>query len=192
MCPPNQSADKTTHPGHFSLRDFLIITLLAALGLATKSFLNPLSRTLLGALSIPGGVFFGGLYMMWLALARGIVKKPGSAILTAFVQGVVALVLGLSPVQGLLSALIYLPPGVLVDLAFLIPGQAKFNRLLRFTLACLAANVSGIALVALALGIVHGPLILLVIVGALSGALGGLLAFVISEKIPSRSPQPSV
>jgi len=192
MCHQRQSGDRTTPRDRYTLRDFLIITLLAALGLATKSLLNPLSRTLLGAFSIPGGVFFGGLYMMWLALARGFVNKAGSATLTAFVQGGVVLVLGLSPVQGLLSTLIFLLPGVLVDLVFLIPGQARLYRLFRFTLSCLVANVSGIILVALVWGIVGRPLILLVAIGALSGGLGGLVAYLISEKIPSRSLHPSV
>jgi hypothetical protein len=191
MCPSRERQDKTTHSGRFSLRDFLIITLLATLGLATKSLLNPLSRTLLGVLSIPGGVFFGGLYMMWLALARGIVAKTGSATLTAFVQGIVVLVLGLSPVQGLLSTLIYIFPGVLVDLVFLIPGQAKLNCLFRFTCACLLANVSGIVSVALVWGIVHRPLIVLMAIGALSGGLGGLMAYVISGKIPAIAPRAS-
>lgn len=184
---PRETIKETPERGRYGLRDFLIISLLAILGLATKPLLNPLSRFLLGTLLIPGGVFFGGLYMMWLALARGIVRKPGSATLTAFIQGSVALVLGLSPIPGLLSALVFLLPGVSVDLIFLIPGQAKLNHLLRFTLACLAANVIGIISVALIGGILHRPLILLAIIGALSGGLGGLLAFLIFEKIPPSS-----
>jgi len=180
-----EPSDKISQRGRYTLRDFLIITLLAALGLASKPLLNPLSRLLLGTLSVPGGVFFGGVDMMWLALARGIVGKTGSAAVTAFIQGGVALVLGLSPIHGLLSTLIFLLPGVSVDLVFLIPGQAKLNRLCRFTLACMAANVTGIVLVALVGGIVHRPLILLAVIGALSGGLGGLVAYLISEKIPS-------
>ena len=121
---------------------------------------------------------------MWLALARGIVGKTGSATLTAFIQGIVALILGLTPIHGLLSGFIFLLPGMSVDLIFLIPGQAKFNRLFRFSLACLSANVIGIVLVALVRGIVQRPLILLAAIGAFSGGLGGLVAFLISEKIP--------
>ena len=175
----------------YTLRDFLIISLLAALGVATKPLLNPLSRFLLGTFAIPGGVFFGGLYMMWLALARGIVGKAGSATFTAFIQGGMALVLGLVPIGGILSVLIFLLPGVSVDLVFLIPGGAKRYRLCRFILACLAANVIGITMVALVGGIVQRPLILLVIIGALSGGLGGLVGYMISERIPYGSAQTS-
>jgi energy-coupling factor transport system substrate-specific component len=171
------------------LKNLLIITLLASLGLATKSLLNPLARFLLSTLAMPGGVLFGGLYMMWLALARGLVGKSGSATLTAFVQGGVALVLGLTPVHGLLSAVIFLAPGIFVDVVFFIPVRRKRNRLMQFTLACLGANLIGIVLVALVWGIVRRPLILLASIGALSGGLGGLLAYLISEKIHFLSPQ---
>jgi ABC-type thiamin/hydroxymethylpyrimidine transport system permease subunit len=170
----------------------LLITMLAALGLATKHLLHPLSRTLLGAFSIPGGVFFGGLYMMWLALARGMVGKVGSATLAAFVQACVTLVLGLSPIHGLLSIFIFLLPGMFIDLAFLIPGQGKQKRMARFTLACLGANVIGIVSVALVWGIGQRPLILLAAIGAFSGGLGGLVAYLISEKMPSRAIHPPV
>ncbi|KPL18046.1 MAG: hypothetical protein AMJ92_09850 [candidate division Zixibacteria bacterium SM23_81] len=175
----------------YTLRDFLIISLLAALGLATKPLLNPLSRFLLGTLSIPGGVFFGGLYMIWLALARGIVGKAGSATFTAFIQGGTALILGLVPIHGILSMLIFLLPGVSVDLVFMIPAGAKRTRLCRFVLACTVANVIGITMVALVGGIVQRPLILLIIIGALSGGLGGLVGYMISERIPYGPTQSS-
>ncbi len=183
------AVSRVTSAGRYTLRDLLIITLLAALGLATKSLLNPVSRFLLSALAMPGGVLFGGLYMMWLALARGLVGKVGSATLTAFVQGGVALVLGLTPVYGLLSAVIFLMPGIFVDLIFFIPARTDAGRLMRFTVACLGANLIGILLVALVWGIVRRPLILLAAIGALSGSLGGLMAYLISEKIPFLAQQ---
>ena len=160
--------------------------------MVTKHLLQPLSRSLLSAFFIPGGVFFGGLYMMWLALARGMVAKPGSATLAAFVQAGVNLLLGLSPILGVLSLFVYLLPGIFIDLVFLLPGQAALSRLARFTLACLGANVIGIVSVALVWGIGQRPLILLAAVGALSGAAGGLMAFFICEKMPSRALHTSV
>lgn len=190
MLPSRERDGQLPSRAGYTLRDFLLITLLAALGLATKHLLIPLSRALLSIFAIPGGVFFGGLYMMWLALARGIVNKVGSATLAAFVQACVTLVLGLSPVHGLLSVFIFLLPGIFVDLAFLIPGQRRRKRLARFVLACLGANVIGIVSVALVWGIGQRPLILLATIGALSGALGGLAAYFISEKIPPKALYP--
>ena len=184
MSPDRKSALETSSPGYFSLRDLVVIALLAALGLVVKPLLNPLSRFMLSTFLIPGGVLFGGLYMMWLVLARGLVEKTGSATLAAFIQGMVASALGWSPFGGLIAILIYLLPGVAIDLIFLIPGRGNIGRLARYILSCMAANVTGILLVALLRGIVHGPLLLLMIVGMASGCLGGLAAYGVAGKIP--------
>jgi energy-coupling factor transport system substrate-specific component len=176
---------------HFSLRDLLIVTLLAALGIATKPMLQPVARLLLNAFFIPGGVFFGGLYMMWLALARGLVEKPGGGILAAFIQGMTALLLGLSPANGILTLAMYLLPGAAVELAFRLPGRGTLARASRFLLSTVLANLSGIVIVASIRGFSRQPVIILLMIGGLSGALGGLMAFAVSEKIPPRFLKPS-
>ncbi len=171
---------------YFSLRDLLIITLLAALGIAMKPLLQPFSRLLLNAFSVPGGVLFGGFYMMWLALARGLVNKPGSGILAAFIQGITALAVGLSPAHGVLSLATFLLPGAAVELAFCLPGQGMFSRAGRFLLSCILANLTGIAIVVLVRGFGRQPVLILMIIGGFSGGLGGLVSFAVAEKIPRR------
>ena len=171
---------------YFTLRDLLIITLMAALGMAIKPLLQPFSRLLLNAFLIPGGVIFGGFYMMWLALARGLVKKPGSGLLAAFIQGVTALALGLSPSSGILSLATYLLPGAAVELSFGLPGKGAASRAARFLLSCVLANLTGIGIVILIRGFGRQPTVILMIAGGLSGGLGGLLAYAVSEKIPPR------
>jgi hypothetical protein len=188
MVRDSKSAFETRSQGHFSLKNLVVIALLAALGLVVKPLLNPLSRFMLSTFLIPGGVLFGGLYMMWLVLARGMVGKTGSATLAAFIQGVLASALGLSPLGGLVSILIYLLPGMAIDLIFLIPGRGKICRLSRYILSCMVANLTGIILVALLRGIVHGPLLLLMTVGAASGCVGGLAAYAVAGKIPLKAP----
>jgi len=171
---------------YFSLRDLLIITLMAALGMAIKPLLQPFSRLLLNTFFVPGGVVFGGFYMMWLALARGLVGKPGSGILAAFIQGVTALALGLSPASGILSLAAFLLPGAAVELSFCIPGRGPASRASRFLFSCILANLTGIGVVILIRGFGQQPAVILMIAGGLSGGLGGLLAFAVSEKIPPR------
>jgi hypothetical protein len=158
---------------------------LAALGLASKSFLYPLARFLLSTFLIPGGVLFGGLYMIWLLLARSLVNRIGSATLTAFIQGTAAFALGLSSAPGLFCIFIYLLPGIVVDSVFiLLSVGGTIASLLRFTLSGALANLVGIATVAMTQGFAGRPLALLMAVGSLSGALGGLAAFFVSRKIP--------
>jgi ABC-type thiamin/hydroxymethylpyrimidine transport system permease subunit len=177
---------KFTNRKSFTLRDLLVISLLAALGMATKPLLQPFSRLLLNVFLVPGGVLFGGLYMMWLTLSRGMVGKPGSATLAAFIQGMVAFALGLSPAHGLLSAAVYVLPGLIVDLVFLIPGRTRSAQASRFLISCALANLSGIAAVALIRGFGQYPALLLMALGTISGGLGGLAAFLLAGKIPLR------
>jgi len=181
-----QSEDRPDQSYYFSLRDLLIITLMAALGMAFKPLLQPFSRLLLNTFFVPGGVVFGGLYMMWLALARGLVDKPGSAVLAAFIQGVIALALGLSPASGILSLATFLLPGAAVELSFCIPGRGPASRASRFLVSCILANLTGIGIVILIRGFGQQPAVVLMIAGGLSGALGGLLAYAVAEKIPPR------
>jgi len=162
------------------------MALLAALGLASKSLLYPLARFLLSTFLIPGGVFFGGLYMIWLVLARDLVNKAGSATITAFIQGMVAFALGLSSAPGFLSILMYIFPGIAVDLIFIFSGGGTAASLLRFTLSGAIANLVGVTTVAVAQGFPNQPLTLLMALGGLSGSLGGLAAFFVSQKIPRR------
>jgi hypothetical protein len=184
-------SQKQNQQHYFSLRDLLIITLLAALGIAIKPLLQPFSRLLLNAFFVPGGVLFGGLYMMWLTLARGLVNKPGSGILAAFLQGMTALTLGLSPANGVLSLATYLLPGAAVELSFCIPGRGMLTRASRFLLSCILANLAGIAMVVLIRGFGRQPVLILMIIGGLSGGLGGLVAFAVAEKMPQRFLMPS-
>ena len=176
---------------YFSLRDLLIIAMMAALGMAIKPLLQPFSRVMLNTVFVPGGVVFGGFYMLWLVLARGLVDKPGSGILAAFIQGVTALALGLSPTSGILSLATFLLPGAAVELAFSIPGRGLLPRAGRFLLSCILANLTGVGIVILIRGFGHGPAVIMMIAGAISGGLGGLLAFAVSEKIPRKFLTPS-
>jgi hypothetical protein len=170
----------------FSLRDLLIITLMAALGMAVKPLLQPFSRLMLNAFQVPGGVIFGGFYMMWLALARGLADRPGGGILAALIQGVVALALGLSPASGVLSLATFLLPGAAVELAFGIPGRGTLSLAGRYLSSCVLANLTGVGMVILIRGFGRQPAIVLLILGGLSGILGGLLAFAVSARIPRR------
>jgi hypothetical protein len=164
----------------------LTIALLASLGMAAKPLLQPFSRLLLNTFFIPGGVLFGGFYMMWLVLARGLVDRPGSGILAAFMQSLIAFALGLSPAQGMLSVATYVLPGAVVELIFLVPGRGALIRVVRCILSCALANLAGIAVVAVIRGFEGHPVLVLMIIGAFSGGLGGLVAFAVMEKIPHR------
>ncbi|MCT4564681.1 MAG: ECF transporter S component [Maledivibacter sp.] len=161
----------------FSVFELIIIAMMAALGIATKPVVVPLAHIITGPLYIPGGAIAGGFYMMWIVLGAGLVGKRGSATLIAFVQAIMIIVTGLYGTHGILSIATYTLPGFMVDiLLFIIRG--KGNRILDCFLAGIAANISGTFLsniVFFRLPLI--PLILSLSSAALSGGIGGIIAY---------------
>ena len=161
----------------FSMFHLVIIALMAGLGVATKPIIVPLTHIITGPLYIPGGVVAGGFYMMWMIIGAGLVRKRGTATLIATVQAIMMVSLGIFGTHGLVSFFTYIIPGLAVDLVLLvfpISGPA----LLSCFLAGIAANLSGTFLVNLVffrLPLV--PLVLSLSSAALSGGLGGIVAY---------------
>ncbi len=136
-----------------------------------------------GPLFIPGGALAGGLYMMWLVLGAGMLKKPGSASLIGLVQAVMVLALGIFGSHGVFSFLTYTLPGVGVDLVLLLPGINAEDKIAMF-LAGIAANITGVVLTNLIFfRLPFLPFLLSLSLGAFSGAIGGLIAYKIKEQL---------
>jgi len=167
----------------FDVYDLIIIALVAALGIASKPVIVPLSHIITGPLFIPGGVAAGGFYMMWLVLGTGITGKRGTASLIGIVQSIIILGTGVFGYHGLFSLISYTLPGIAVDLGLIIIRHRVCCLYCAF-FAGILANVSGsilINLIYFRLPLV--PLILSLSVAALSGGLGGIVAYKILEKI---------
>jgi ABC-type thiamin/hydroxymethylpyrimidine transport system permease subunit len=174
---------KITKPGQFfkkfTVFDLIIIAIVAALGVAIKPVIVPLVHIITGPLFIPGGAVAGGFYMMWIVIGAGLVGKRGAATLIALVQAILVIAVGAIGTHGILSIVTYVVPGLAVELVLLLSRQ-KFDSIFSCFFAGMAANIAGTVLsnfVFFKLPLV--PLVLTMSAGALSGALGGLLAFVI-------------
>lgn len=161
----------------FSGFELIIIAMMAALGIATKPVVVPLAHIITGPLYIPGGAIAGGFYMMWIVLGAGLVGKRGTATLIALVQAIMIIVTGVYGTHGILSIVTYTLPGLMVDLALFII-RSKGNSLLGCFLGGIAANIGGTFLsniVFFRLPLI--PLILSLSSAALSGGLGGIIAY---------------
>jgi len=155
--------------------DLAIISLLASLGLATKSILRPLVGVITSSLYIPTGAVAGGLYMMWPVIAYGLVRKRGAATTISLVQAIISLVFPFGNF-GILSFVIYLAPGLAID-AFLFLTRHKLCCMACCFGASAIANVVGTALVGvLVLALPTIPLMFSLILAAISGGLGGFIA----------------
>jgi len=170
----------------YSVFELIIIAMIAALGIAVKPVVSPLVRVITGPVGVPGGVLAGGIYMMFLVLARGVTRRWLAGTLTAIVQALIVLLSGVGS-HGPMTLVTYIMPGVAVDLIVFV--FERFNNIRAGSTrpkltasACfcagIAANVTGSFLVSIALfNIPIVPLLLALSVSALSGGLGGLLAF---------------
>jgi hypothetical protein len=168
-----------------SLVEYIFIALMAALGIAVKPLLGPFVQLFTGSIGVPKGVLAGGIYMMFLVLPYGLTKRRLAATMTATVQAFLAIFTGIGSL-GLITFITYLPAGIAVDsimLLFLLCRQPRASAPACF-FSGVAANLTGSLLVGLMIfAIPLVPLLLSLSVAALSGGLGGLLAYYLLNKI---------
>ncbi len=162
--------------------DLVLIALFASLGLATKNITHPLVSAVTGPLYVPTGAVAGGIYMMWPVMAYGFVRKFGAASMTSLTQAFISLFLPFGNF-GLLSFVIYLAPGLVID-AFFLLSRHKACCTSCCAIAAAIANVVGTILVgSLVLWLPWGVLSFLAVVAAISGCVGGFIANMLLVRI---------
>ncbi len=167
----------------FSTYDLILISMMAALGIATKPIIVPLTHIITGPLFIPGGAVAGGLYMMWIVLGGCLVKKRGAAFLVGLVQGIIVIVSGAYGTHGVASIITYTLPGLAIDVTWLIM-RSKGVKLIACFVAGMVANLTGTYLsnwMFFKLPII--PLTISLCSAALSGGVGGIIAYNITKRI---------
>lgn len=168
---------------NYSVFNLIIIAVVSALGIATKPIVVPLVHIITGPLFIPGGAVAGGFYMFWLVLGAGIVKKPGTGTLIGLVQGILVIATGTMGTHGIMSLISYTLPGIAVDIIFLFSKNKKYNSL-HYVFGCMVANVTGTLISnILFFRLPFATVILILSAAALSGTLGGLIAYSISKSL---------
>ena len=167
----------------FSLFQLMTIALMAALGIAVKSVIVPLVHIVTGPLYIPGGVVAGGIYMMFLILSVSLTGIRGAAGLCGLCQGIMVLVIGVAGSHGALSILTYTLTGAAVDLLLLLMRHKGCCAVCCF-FGGMTANLTGTLIVNSAFfNMPFVPLVLSLAAGALSGGLGGILAWTITKQL---------
>ncbi len=169
----------------FSMFQLIIIAMMSALGIATKPVIVPLAHIITGPLYIPGGAIAGGFYMLWIVLGAGLVRKRGAATLIALVQAIVVIAMGVYGTHGIVSIVTYTLPGLMIDIIFILIRR-NVDTLMDCFFAGIIANVSGTYLSNLVFfKLPWIPLILSLSSAALSGGLGGIIAYNIKKVLGS-------
>lgn len=167
----------------FTLKDYIVMAMMASLGIAIKVIVVPLAHMITGPLFIPGGVVAGGIYMAFLVLANGIIKKRGTSTVVALIQGIVVTISGTMGSHGAVSILTYALPGIAIDL-FLILFRVKNYGIVCCFISGIIANMVGSFAVNMAIfNLSFIPLMLTLAASSLSGGLGGILAYYIANSV---------
>lgn len=167
----------------FSVFEIIVIALMATLGIATKPVIVPLAHIITGPLYIPGGAIAGGLYMMWIVLGIGLIRKIGVATLISIVQAIMVVSLGIYGTHGIISFLTYIIPGLIVD-SYMLIVKSKIFQKGNFFIAGILANISGTFLVnVIFFRLPLIPLVLTLATASLSGGIGGLIAYGIYKQL---------
>lgn len=166
----------------FSTLDLVIITMMAALGIAIKPIVTPLAHIITGPMLIPGGVVAGGFYMLWLVLGYGLTgNKAGTALLIGLVQGIIVIMQPFAN-HGAFSIISYAAPGLMIELLYLIfrPGPTTATKAF---LGGVVANITGsllVLVVIMRISIWRLPLVpflLIFLTAIFAGGIGGLVAY---------------
>ena len=161
----------------FSVYDLVVISVMAALGVALKPIVVPLAHVVSAPFGIPAGSFAGGLYMMWLVVGFGITGKYGTGTLIGFVQACAVLLTGVTGSHGIMTLVSYTLPGLIMDLGLFIIRHRVCCRPCAF-FAGLLANVTGtLSVNAVFFQLPAVYLLLTTSVAALSGGIGGIIAW---------------
>ncbi len=168
---------------YLKLSDYVILAMLAAMGIASKVIIVPLAQVITGPLFIPGGVVAGGFFMMFIILGTAITGKLGAALLMSLVQAVLVTITGTFGSHGAASLLTYTFPGLAVEVWFFLSRHRGCCPVCCF-IGGMVANVAGTVAVNLAIfNLSLIPLLLSMAVAALSGGLGGLVASSIARNL---------
>ena len=165
---------------NFSTFDLVIIALLSAGGVATKPFVRFLAQSVIGTF-LPAGTIAGTFYMLWIVLACSIVGRRGTAILVGIVQSILVVVFDMLGNRGLANLLVYVIPGITLEMAMLLFPRYVSSIFSGFT-AGMVANTTGSFIVgALFLRLPLVPLLVSLIGAGFSGGIGGIIGYKLKD-----------
>lgn len=153
------------------------------LGIFTKKLIAPAVNLITDFLHIPGGIGTS-FSLMFIVIAAAFVPRFGAGMLMGTVQSGIALCMGIVGSMGVLAPVSYILPGLAIDIVMLLARRAGIGRdeslaaanICAAAAACLAANMIVFRLQGTALA-------LYICVGALSGAVCGVLAGECAKKL---------
>ena len=167
-----------------TLKKNILISFFAAMGIVLKVTLAPIVNVITDFLFIPGGSAITGISISLLLLGPILIEDSFTATKMALLQALLALFLGSSSFQGPFIIVSYTLPGIVIDLIMNKKLMTFLGERETMALAGVLAVTTGAFITNTAffrLDIL--PLILFILVGAVSGVVGCCIAYNVYEKL---------
>lgn len=160
------------------INELIKLAMLAAVSMVVRPYVRSAVAGAILSLGLPVGSVIGGLYMLWPLLAVGLFPRRGNGLLFCTLQGVLALLLGMTGKTGALGLLSFLAPGLIIEGWMLLLPHTNLCRRLPVAIAVTStANAAGAVvhgIIYFGLGNVALPAVALT--ALLFGSLGGVFA----------------
>ena len=166
-----------------NLQQLIFMALCCDLGLFGKRLIAPAANLITDNLHIPGGISTA-FSLMFVVIAAMMTERFGCAALMGAVQSVLAVAFGMTGSMGALAPIGYIVPGIIIDLTLLFfrrkgktsPAATVPANILASLAACLTADIIVFRLTGL-------PLLMYASVACTGGAICGVLAMVLTERL---------
>ena len=165
------------------VRELAFMAICVAISLVAKRIVSPVTNLLTDMINIPGGSATVGFTLAFLIIGKLMVAFPAAATAMAFVQALLAMAFGMAGNQGAFALVSYTLPGVVIDLVALVMKKRGLAYcIVADVLASLASALLS-ALTVMQVKLTGVPMLLWLLMAALSGVAGGLIAHFVSSRV---------
>ena len=175
--------DETYNSSNSLLIELIIMIVCCFAGVFCKKLINPFANVVTDSLHIPGGISTA-VSLMFMVIASALTDRKWSAMAMGIMQAAFALAMGSVGSMGVFLPVSYIVPGIVIDLVMLLSKKTGISSGLPAFTSNILSSVS--AAVFADIIVFHLPvpvLALYLCVAALSGAICGAVAAVISSSI---------
>ncbi len=167
-----------------NLRQIISHAFFAVLGVVCKMTLAPSLNILTDAIFIPGGSVATGISIFFVLIGTLVTPSSLSATKISFLQGILALMLGMSSFQGVFVLISYTLPGIVTDILLKILNGKHIKLEYSVPFAGAVAIVTGALITNSAFfGLDILPFSIFIMLGIISGLLSGISALYFSRRL---------
>ena len=173
---------------NLSTLEIIFIALMGAMGIAMKSIVGPVIKSVAAFFFLPTGAVAGMVYMIWPMLALLVTRRLGTATLVGLIEAFLVMATGLYGSHGILSLVTYILPCLCIDIGF-IPYHLTGRRIFLLLPAALG-NMCGTLLVGrIIMHLQWSPLLIGSSFAFIFGSTAGPIAYVLYRRFNGFIPE---